>query len=80
MTLLARFFSSIDFQFLRMEYVLLKLEIVVTFIAKDNSLVEIVSNGVIFQIQKSCVLAIKIAVSFILYFLVIYWKKESFTY
>lgn len=66
MTLLARFFSSINFQFLYMEYMLLKLEIALTFITKDNSLVEIGFSGVIFQTQKSYVLMIKIAINFIL--------------
>lgn len=51
-----------------MQYILLQLEIAVTFITKDSSLVEIVLNGIIFQTPKSCVLKIKIAIDFVLYF------------
>lgn len=58
-----------------------------TVITKDNSLVEIVFNGVIFQTQKSDVLMIKIVTNFMLSFLVIYWgggttythDKQTFT-
>lgn len=47
-----------------MEHILL--EIALTFITKDNSLVEIGLSGVICQTQKSYVLTIKIAINFIL--------------
>lgn len=45
-----------------------------TVTTKDNSLVEIVFNGVIFQTWKSDVLMIKIVTNFVLSFLVIYWE------
>lgn len=60
-----------------MQYILLKLEIAVTFVTKDSSFMEIVFNGVIFQTQKSYVVTIKIANNFVLCFLVIYWKTKK---
>lgn len=51
-----------------------------TVTTKDNSLVEIVFNGVIFQTRKSDVLMIKIVTNFVLSFLVVYWGRGGTTY